>query len=326
VGRWRFDCVDSTRGFAVRDYHLHELSGDEHEQLVVRICRDILGMGTMNFSEGKDRGKDGKFTGTAQKYPSENSPWSGIFIIQSKRVNDPTKSCSDPDFKTKVLKKEIPKIAKLRAAGECDAYMVFTNRKLSAGTEEDLVKFIKTGTGVANAAVLGVEIISSWLDGHPKVVTACGLNTFQGPLRIHPAELRDLITGFHSHWDSILNDAAAKYELDYVQLDTKNQLNSLSQPYFDYIQENSASFFQTIDDFLKNPINNDMLEYYYTIVDELKSKIIAKRSSFENFDEIFPFIYDQVLEDMPELTGHKRRLVNVFLHYMYCKCDIGRKK
>jgi hypothetical protein len=179
---------------------------------------------------------------------------------------------------------------------------------------------------VTNVAILGLEVITSWLDGHPAVVTACGLNTFQGPLRIHPAELRDLITGFHSHWDSILKDAEAKYELDYVRLDIKNQLNSLSQPYFDYIQENSASYFQIIDDFLKNPINNDMLEYYYAIVDELKSKITAKRSSFENFDDIFTFIYDQVLDTMPELKSHKRRLVNVFLHYMYCKCDIGRKK
>lgn len=309
----------------MRDYHLHELSGDDHELLVITICRDILGMGTVNFSEGPDGGRDGKFVGTAQKYPSEKSPWAGTFIIQSKRVAAPTKSCSDSDFKTKVLKPEIPKVKKLRVGGECDVYLIFTNRKLSAGAEAELVKFIKVGTSVPNVAILGVENITSWLNDHPAVVTACGLNTFQGPLRIHPAELRDLIIKFHTYWNEILQDAEAKYSLDYVEMDTKNTINNLSQPYFDYMEENSSSYFHIIDDFLKNPINNDMLEYYYTIVDELKGKIIAKRDSFEKFDDIFSFIYDQVLEIMPELTP-RRKLVNVFMHYMYCRCDIGRKK
>lgn len=309
----------------MRDYHLHEISTDDHELLVITICRDILGMGTVNFSEGKDGGKDGKFVGTAQKFPSDKSPWSGTFIIQSKRVADPTKSCSDSDFKRKVLKPEIIKILELRIAGECDVYMLFTNRKLSAGTEADLIKHIKDGTGVPNVAVLGVEVISSWLNDHPDVVTACGLTTCRGPLRIHPAELRELILGFHTHWHSIVQDAEAKYSLEYVELATKNQINNLSQQYFDYMEENSASYFQIIDDFLKHPINHDMLDCYYTIVDELKGKIIARRDSFEKFDEIFTFIYDQVLALMPELKP-KRRLVNVFMHYMYCKCDIGRKR
>jgi len=133
-----------------------------------------------------------------------------------------------------------------------------------------------------------------------------------------------LIIGFHTHWNSIVQDAETKYSLEYVEMETKNQLNNLSQPYFDYMEENSASYFSIIDDFLKNPINKDMLEFYYTIVDKLKGKIIAKRDSFDKFDQIFPYIYDQVLATMRELKP-KRRLVNVFMRYMYCKCDMGGK-
>ena len=281
-------------------------------------------MGTLNFSEGKDRGRDGKFVGTAQKYPSEKSPWAGTFIIQSKRAADPTKSCSDSDFKTQVLDKEIPKIKVLRDGGECDVYMIFTNRKLSAGAEAELVPYIKVGTGVPNAAILGVEIIASWLNEHPAVVTACGLNIFRGPLRIHPAELRELISGFHTHWHALVQDTEAKYSFEYIEMQKKNEINKLSQQYFDYMEENSSSYFHIIDDFLTNPINKDLLDFYYTIVDELKGKIITKRDSFNKFDDIFTYLYDHVLEVMPELKP-KRRLVNVFMHYMYCKCDIGRK-
>ena len=168
----------------MRDYHLHELSGDDHELLVITICRDILGMGTINFSEGKDGGKDGKFVGTAQKYPSEKSPLVGDFhhpVEAGGRSYE--KLLRSATSRRRCSSKEIPKIKKLREGGECDVYMIFTNRKLSAGAEADLVNFIKAGTGVPNVAILGVEVISSWLDDHPAVVTACGLNIFQGPLQ-----------------------------------------------------------------------------------------------------------------------------------------------
>ncbi len=309
----------------MRDYHLHQLTGEDHENLVIRICRDLLGIGVINFSEGKDGGRDAKFVGKAQRYPSEVLPWEGTFIIQSKRVGDPSKSCSDPDFKTSLLKKEIPKIKALRDGGECDAYMIFTNRKLTGIKESELVNYLSVTTQVPKIAILGVETISSWLTEHPSIVTACGLDIFRGPLRIHPRELRDLILGFHKHWPSIIQDAEAKYSLEYVEMKRKNELNALTESYFDYIDENSTSYFHIIDKFLSNPLNNDLLDYYYTIVDELKSKIAASRDIFVKFDEVFVHIYDYVSESIPELRP-KRRLINVFLHYMYCKCDIGKKK
>jgi hypothetical protein len=53
-----------------------------------------------------------------------------------------------------VLKKKIPRIVNLRATGGCEVHKVFTNRKLSTGAEEDLVKFMKAGSGVTNAAIV----------------------------------------------------------------------------------------------------------------------------------------------------------------------------
>jgi hypothetical protein len=147
----------------VRDYHLHELNGDDFQNLVIHLCREVLGTGTVQFSEGPDGGRDGKFDGTANKYPSLASPWKGCFIIQAKRVADPTASCSDSAFET-VLKKEFPKIKKLKVSKECDIYLIFTNRKLTGKTEPKLKKLIQDGTGVTKIGILGVETITSYLE------------------------------------------------------------------------------------------------------------------------------------------------------------------
>ena len=94
----------------MKTYPLNELSTQEFENLVIAICEKILGIGTINFSEGPDGGQDGKFTGTANCFPSEKEPWKGKFIIQAKRTINQLASCSDVNFIPKVIDKEIKKI------------------------------------------------------------------------------------------------------------------------------------------------------------------------------------------------------------------------
>ncbi len=76
----------------MRDYHLHELSTQEFEALVIHICQKLLGNGTLNFSQGPDGGRDGKDEGTSNQYPSSASPWAGKFIIQAKKKTIPTQA------------------------------------------------------------------------------------------------------------------------------------------------------------------------------------------------------------------------------------------
>lgn len=308
----------------MRDYHLHELIGDDFENLVIHLCREVLGTGTVNFSTGPDGGRDGRFEGMANSYPSQVSPWKGKFIIQAKCVANPTASCADASFKT-VLKKELPKIKKLRTSKECDIYLIFTNRKLSANVDKKLRKFIKDATQVSKVGLIGLETITSYLDAHKNVVTTCGLERFRGPLRIQPEELREVIVQFHSHRSDLSDNGTGKYAFDHVELETKNQINTLRQDYFRYIESNSQSYFHQIDAFLKNPVNRDLQDMFSTVADEIQSKLLVKREQFEYFEEVFLFLYDQILEVAPDLKP-KRRLVNVFLHYMYCNCDIGKKQ
>ena len=50
----------------MRDFHLHELSEDEFENLVVNVCRDILGIGTVTFAKGPDGGRELRGAALAQ--------------------------------------------------------------------------------------------------------------------------------------------------------------------------------------------------------------------------------------------------------------------
>ncbi len=43
-------------------YPLHYLDDKEFENLVTLICENILGTGTIVFSDGKDEGRDALFT------------------------------------------------------------------------------------------------------------------------------------------------------------------------------------------------------------------------------------------------------------------------
>jgi hypothetical protein len=309
----------------LNDYRLHELSGDEFENLVVHLCRELLGSAVMNFSEGKDGGRDARFHGTANKYPSQSEPWSGKFVIQAKRTANPIAKCADPEFK-KVLEDEFPNIKKLKAAKELEIYLVFTNRKMSAGTDAILKKLIHKETGVKWNDLFGLETITSHLDAHPKVLTACGLDRFKGPLIIHPEELAEVINAFHDNKDVVTNVDDTKFSFEYTDLEAKkNPINGLSAEYFEIIKENSDPYFSDIQKFLINPINVQLAESYYTLADEFKTKITAKRNKFGTFDEVLCYLYDEILFRVPELKP-RRRLVNVFLHFMYCNCDIGRRK
>lgn len=303
------------------DYHLYELSNDKFEGLVVHICREILGTGVVNFSSGPDGGRDGKFTGTANNFPSKASPASGKFIVQAKGTSNPVAKCSSSEFNA-VLEKEIPRIVKLKESGEIDNYLLFTNRRVSGDADGKVVSGLKEKTGLDNVWLLGLETISSHLDANPNIVETMALRQFQAPLRIYSQDIADVIETFHVQKDSLLS----QFDFSYTKLEEKNQLNKLSPEYFQYLRENSGKYFSQIQTFLGKPQNKRHETMYYAIADEIKSKITATRSSYVNFDDVLVFLYDSILKQYPALTQDGRsRFVSVFLHYMYCNCDIGQK-
>lgn len=305
-------------------YPLNELNDQEFEDLVVAICHEILGIGTIKFSTGKDGGRDAKFDGKAKRFPSEAEPCNGKIVIQAKHTEKLNASCSDSDFQS-ILKKEVKeKLISLKEANLVDYYILFTNRKLSGIQDAKIESFIDETTGVSNF-ILGNEIIQFHLKQNPCVVRNQNLNRLLLPLQFYEQDLKTIIEAFY-------RNKPQKREIDkifqnkkYVKMDRKNSLNNLCKEYFNSVIKSHYTHFDSIENFLSDPINRQFKVYYENTIDDLNAKITIKREEYSRFEELLDYLYEFVMMNNPDLKD-KRKLVRVFLHYMYCECDIGRKE
>jgi len=309
-------------------FPLHSLHDNEFEQLVTLICRQILGAGVTSFAQGPDGGKDAKFTGTATAFPSITAPAYGWFIIQAKHTSNPIASCSDYEFETTLIGKEIPKIKRQFDEGRLTHYILFTNRKKSGGQEDAIPDQIKADTGVSHVWLRGLEDIERELLHYPEIVKLSGLDKLRSPIQFMPDDIRDVILAFHTHRLAIATAFDSQHDFrDYPGMPRKNLINGLSETYFkEYILADSEPRFPEIRRFLENPRNCDLAAKYHATANELKGQIITHRQQFVTFDEALEHVYQLMHERSPQLqSAAPRLLTKVFIHYMYVDCDIGEK-
>ena len=261
-----------------RDFRLYELNDDEFERLIVRLCTKWLGSGVTPFAPGKDGGRDGKFHGTAARFPSETNPISGHVVLQAKHVAAPDKSCSDRDFGN-LMKKEHPKIKTLVTMQICDHYMAFTNRKLTGGTEPKLIDPI-VYLGVNTAHFIGVERLHLALEEYSDIRDTLPNLYDQVPFRFNHDDLTEVIGAVHDYVHSTPGssfDSAHDFDAVHIK-NVKNKINGLSEDYYNQIiVAGSLPHFAAIDAFLKNPRNRLFTALYHDAADELKAKILATR-------------------------------------------------
>ncbi|PDS27035.1 ABC-three component system protein [Flavobacterium branchiophilum] len=313
------------------DYRLEQLEDKKFEDLVNTICQKILGIGVFEFSEGKDGGKDGKFVGTAEKFPSEtNDNWKGKFIIQAKFTSNSQASCSDKEFES-LINLEIPKIKKLKENNEVDNYLIFTNRKFTGVKGERLLNKIKKETGLTNVEIFGKETINNrYLNQHRDIVKLFELDKHHIPFDFSDEEIKEIILAFKKQLSDITEDIKTKaeevkYNFDNIEKEIKNEKNSLSKEYYENeILLRSYSDFSKIQLFLEDEKNSDLRDYYFDIASELGGLITIKRDNFVLFEEVFIFIYQKIIDGNKELNGGKRHIFTL-LHYMYMNCEIGLK-
>lgn len=312
------------------DYRLELLDETTFENLVNTICQKILGTGVISFSQGKDGGRDGKFSGTAENYPGNINPWSGKFIIQAKHTNNPIASCSDKEFE-RIIDAEIPKIKSLKENEDIDCYLLFTNRKYSGIKGEALLKKITNQTGVKNVALIGKEPLNNqYLNTHKDIVKLYRLDLLHIAFDFSDEEIKDIIVSFKKQFASIEKEIKSeveriKYDFDHIEKKEKNQKNKLGEEYYqNEIVSTSLMDFEKIERFLADPQNEEMKEYYFDIARELSSLITIKRNNFDAFEEVFLFIYQKICDGNTELKGSKKH-VWTLLHYMYFECLIGIK-
>ena len=309
-------------------YAYEDLSDDQFEELVVFLCRHLLGLGTQGFAKGVDGGRDAKFVGTAELLPSKAAPWSGTVIVQAKHTNGYNRSFSEGDFfnpnsKNTVVGKEVPRITKLRDTNKLNHYMLFANRRLTGNAESDIRAHIATACGLAESSIMlcGLELLEGWLKEFPDVPGKANLDPVDSPLNLSPDDLSEVVQALARHMNGAVTslDAPPTPRTPY---EVKNVINSMSVEYARALRKQYLKETAQVKVFLAAPENDELLRMYEAVVEEFQLKIIAKRKDYQSFDDVMNYLGDLLFARDPLLRAH-RRLTRVMLFYMYWNCDIG---
>jgi len=309
----------------MRRYPLHYINEDDFENLAALICGKILGEAVIPFAKGTDGGRDGRFHGKANSFPSVSEPWSGKIVIQAKHTTKENSSCSDRDFQ-KILKDDVVSaIERLKKEDKIEYYLLFTNRKLTGKQDEKIENLIDFKTNIPNV-VIADEKIQQWLQAFPDIVKEAKLHDLLRPLYFDESDLKILIEEFHKALP--VNNTLKENDLDksFVEIEIKNELNKLSQDYFDNVIKKHYTHFDSIRAFLKDPINSKLKDQFDDLVDELNAKITIYQNEYFAFEKLLDELYDYVISNNTEFfNSGRKRLVRVFINYMYCNCFIGKK-
>jgi hypothetical protein len=309
-------------------YAYEDLSEDQFEQLVVLLCRHLLGMGVQGFAKGVDGGRDAKFVGVAELLPSKAAPWNGTAIVQAKHTNGYNRSFSEGDFfnpksENTVIGKEVPRIKKLCEAKQLNHYMLFANRRLTGNAESDIRAHISKTCGLPESSIIlcGLELLESWLKEFPDVPGKANLDPVDSPLILSPDDLSEVVQALARHMvgAAATLDAPPTPRTNY---ETKNAINNMSAEYAKALRKRYLKETAQVKVFLAAPENEELLRMYESVVDEFQLKIISKRKEYQSFDEVMEYLLDLLFKRDPLLSANKR-LTRVMLFYMYWNCDIG---
>ena len=312
-------------------YQYHDLSPSQFEELVIGICEELFGMGVQGFTDGKDGGRDARFEGVAQLFPSTVEPWHGITIIQAKHTSGINRAFSESDFfgnSSAQIDKEIVKVKRLFKKGELDNYILFANRKLSANKNEEILNEIskKTGLDKSNIHLVGIDDLERYLKKFSSVRESANLNVLDEPFKITPDELAEIIEIFAKNKDTYpsIDDLNKVKEIKRKKFLEKNSTNRLSDEYAKIIKKHMFrdGHYDEITNFLNHPDNSELKRLYEETVEEFKMKIVIYKDSYESFEKVLDYMYDRLISRDPDLRKNKRK-TRVFLHYMYYFCDIG---
>jgi len=317
-------------------YNYEDLSDDQFERLVVVICQRIMGISTQGFAKGPDGGRDAKFIGTAELFPSRSSPWVGTTIIQAKHTNGYNRNCSESDFYNKknktnpntVIGGELIRIKKLKDKGELDNYVLFTNRRLTGNAESEICKTISEyiEVDVASVKIIDINQIEIYLKWYPEIVRTSDLDPIDSPLIVSPDDLAEVIQVFASQARTI-ESSLADINIERTTYARKNQLNNMTEAYANELKQLYLKDVNEIESFLSAAENSALRERYELAAEEFCLNIIAKRKDYQTFDDVMNYLFKLLIDREPILKQAKhKRLVRAMLFFMYWSCDIGENE
>lgn len=307
-----------------------ELSDEQFEALVVEIARKNFGIGVQGFTKGRDGGRDARFLGVAERFPSQADPWRGTTIIQAKHDNGLNGSFAENKFsghiESSVITEELIRLRLLRAAKDLDNYLLVSNRRLPGGVNTAICQRIADELQIDPRSVhlMGLGDIESHVRMFPDVVDLARIRWADAPLMVSSEDICAVVLAIA---DAL---SAPAYDSDNpvtsrVPYDKKNELNRMSDTFAADLERRYLKYSHTIQEFLQNPQNYEVQERYADAVDEFKLKIPSMRQQFDSFDQVFIYITDLLTRRDPVLASRvSSRLVRAVIFHMYWFCDIGR--
>jgi|JI7StandDraft_1071085.scaffolds.fasta_scaffold70183_1 hypothetical protein len=307
-------------------YPFEDLDDSQFERLVVQCARKLFGMGVISFAAGVDGGRDARFTGIAERYPSSTGPWSGKTIIQAKHTNYTNAHVSDANFSgdsdSSVLSIEVLRIKKLAESGDLDNYILFTNRRLGANSDVSIRKRIaaEAGLGERPVAIHGVEYLNDMIRQFPDITHLANLDPVDFPLNVSSFDIAEVILAVAQGLDLDGQDLPV---VDRVPFTRKNELNEMSDGFANELLKRYLAHTNAFDAFLARPANSETLERYTGAVEDFQLKVIAKRKDYQSFDDVFNYLVDFLFARDAVLSRH-RQLTRALVFYMYWNCDLGQ--
>lgn len=309
------------------NYNYSELSPTQFEHLVIHLCYELFGMGAETFSDGPDGGRDSRFQGLAQIYPSATRPWDGLTIIQAKHTTSYNCKFNDPDFfnpssENATITLEAQKIKKLIRDDGISNYVIFSNRKLPANANEKIKSYIseQSGLGMENIGLMGVETMGNYFKRFPYIAKNIDLNPYDLPLNIQPDDLADIIVSIKDALPDI-KKKNLEPNLERTDFVSKNRINNLSNSYASTILKKLGDFYE-IEDFLSMPENEEYQQKYIETAEELHAKICVYKNNEHVFDQVIENTIELILNRDNDCKRNKA-LTRTMIYYMYYKCDIG---
>ena len=309
-------------------YPYEDLDDSAFERLVVQCMRKLFGPGVQSFAAGPDGGRDARFQGTAERFPSAASPWSGLTVGQAKHTAAINAHYSDPDFSstapTSILSEEIKRLKKLKAADELDFYILFSNRRLGGVTGPRLEQRLATEVGLdkQNVQFLGVERLDDLLHEHSDILRLAKIDPVDNPLLPSSQDLAEVILAIAAQLAPAQAEPHPTQRISYAE---KNELNAMSEEFAKELNKRCLPYTRKIEDFLAVPENAEVVARYDAAVEDFQLKIIARRADYQSFDDVFNHLVDMLVKRDSVLAGRGRaRLVRIMLFYMYWHCDIGK--
>ena len=142
-------------------FALHKLGWSDFQSLCDTICREILGQTVASYLDSNDGGRDGAFTGVWDQKAGET--FCGQFVIQAKHTTKPEMTLSLSD-----LADELDKAERLAKSGHCDVYLLMTNARITARTDERLQAALRE-RGISQSRSLGSTWINKTISESPRL-------------------------------------------------------------------------------------------------------------------------------------------------------------